>query len=363
MDGADGNLREQLKRPQIPFGPEPGQIAEFAPRPAHARGPRRRPRAPPATDLELFNGIGGFADDGREYVISRRSGSRRAAAGAVVERRRAPDVRVRGDRVRPRLHVVEQQPRQPAHAVAQRSGQRSAGRGGLPARRGDRRSSGRRRRCPPEAAGRTSCGTARATRLRARPRRHRLDAAAVRAADRRRSRSSASRCATTRPARRRCTVTLYVEWVLGENRVALAAARRHQPRPGDRRASWRATRSGRSSPTASRSSICTRATSATVTGDRTEFLGRNGTLRAPSALRARSRCRTAPAPAFDPCGAIQVTVALEPSRDADARRPARRRGRRRGGARAGAAATASPAAVDDALQQARGVLGSVCSAR
>ena len=30
MDETAGNLREQLKRPQIPFGPEPGQIPEVA---------------------------------------------------------------------------------------------------------------------------------------------------------------------------------------------------------------------------------------------------------------------------------------------------------------------------------------------
>ena len=40
MDGADGNLREQLKRPQIPFGPEPGQIPEFT-----AAAARRRRRS------------------------------------------------------------------------------------------------------------------------------------------------------------------------------------------------------------------------------------------------------------------------------------------------------------------------------
>src|SRR5688572_28190769 len=68
MDGADGRLREQLKRPQIPFEPEPGRIPEITAREAtldSAAG-----RAPGPADLEMFNGRGGFADYGREYVIT-----------------------------------------------------------------------------------------------------------------------------------------------------------------------------------------------------------------------------------------------------------------------------------------------------
>ena len=65
---------------------------------------------------------------------------------------------------------------------------------------------------------------------------------AVRAAAPSRSRCFASRCRTTGAARGALSVTLYVEWVLGENRSRIASARRHQPRPGDRRAVWRATR-------------------------------------------------------------------------------------------------------------------------
>ena len=69
MDGADGSLREQLKRPQIPFGPEPGQIPQFTSALPKRPQPVAASRMLPG-ELELPNGVGGFADAGREYVIS-----------------------------------------------------------------------------------------------------------------------------------------------------------------------------------------------------------------------------------------------------------------------------------------------------
>ncbi len=46
------------------------------------------------------------------------------------------------------------------------------------------------------------------------------------------------------------------------------------------------------------------------TCDRTEFIGRNGSMRQPAALRREPGCRAASAPRLDPCAAIQVPVAL-----------------------------------------------------
>ena len=59
--------------------------------------------------------------------------------GAVVERDRQFVVRLSGVRVRRRVHVVGKQPREPAHTVVQRSGQRPGERGDLRPRRRHRR--------------------------------------------------------------------------------------------------------------------------------------------------------------------------------------------------------------------------------
>jgi hypothetical protein len=61
-------------------------------------------------------------------------------ARALDERRRQrARLRLSGDRVGRGLHVVGEQPREPADAVVERRRERPAGRGRLPARRGDGR--------------------------------------------------------------------------------------------------------------------------------------------------------------------------------------------------------------------------------
>src|SRR3546814_21064186 len=54
----------------------------------------------------------------------------------------------------------------------------------------------------------------------------------------------------------------------------------------------------------------TDATARTVTGDRSEFIGRNGSLQDPEAMR-RTRLSGNLGPALDPCAAIPVSIALE----------------------------------------------------
>ena len=104
-----------------------GDTARAAPS-RRRRGERRRCR--------LDNGFGGVTPNG-DYQI--RVAGRPGAAGAVGERDRQPARRIRGDRAGRRLHLGREQLLLPADAVAQRSGQRPAERGALPARRGDRR--------------------------------------------------------------------------------------------------------------------------------------------------------------------------------------------------------------------------------
>jgi cellobiose phosphorylase len=109
--------------------------------------------------------------------------------------------------------------------------------------------------------------------------------------------------------RRRLTVTNYVDWVLGGDREetqlhvvtgwdaesrALFARNRYHPDFGGRLAFQAA-----SLPAVS------------WTADRTEFIGRNGTPRAPAAL-GRTKLGGRAGAGLDPCGAIQVAVDLEP---------------------------------------------------
>ncbi len=48
----------------------------------------------------------------------------------------------------------------------------------------------------------------------------------------------------------------------------------------------------------------------TMTGDRTEFLGRNGTIAHPDAMTKKNLSNSA-GPGFDPCAAIQVLFCLK----------------------------------------------------
>jgi cyclic beta-1,2-glucan synthetase len=106
---------------------------------------------------------------------------------------------------------------------------------------------------------------------------------------------------------RRLSVTGYVEWVLGDlrpkstmhvvtevdpNSGALFARNPYNTEFADRVAFFDADGATR-----------------TVSGDRTEFLGRNGTLRSPAAM-TRSRLSGKVGAALDPCAAIQVSFEL-----------------------------------------------------
>jgi len=117
------------------------------------------------------------------------------------------------------------------------------------------------------------------------------------------------------PRRRRLSATGYVEWVLGELREknapyihteiasdngALYARNRYSNDFGDWIAFFDVDPADRADPA-----------SGSVTADRDEFIGRNGSLRRPAALgRASLSGRTGAG--LDPCSAIQVVIELAP---------------------------------------------------
>ena len=114
------------------------------------------------------------------------------------------------------------------------------------------------------------------------------------------------------PRRRRLSATGYVEWVLGDLREknaphvhteiapdngALYARNRYSHDFGDWIAFFDVDPSDR--------------VSGSVTADREEFIGRNGSLRRPAALQ-RERLSGRTGAALDPCAAIQVVIDLAP---------------------------------------------------
>jgi cellobiose phosphorylase len=106
---------------------------------------------------------------------------------------------------------------------------------------------------------------------------------------------------------RRLSVTGYVEWVLGDLRAksAMHVVTEIDPTSGAlfARNAYNTEFSGRVA------FFDVDDLSRTLSGDRTEFLGRNGTLGSPEAM-TRSRLSGRLGAALDPCGAIQVPVDL-----------------------------------------------------
>ena len=106
---------------------------------------------------------------------------------------------------------------------------------------------------------------------------------------------------------RRLSVTGYVEWVLGDLR---AKSSMHVTTEVDSKTGALYARNAYNTEFSDRVCFFDVDDSArTVTGDRTEFLGRNGTLRNPASLR-RTRLSGKVGAALDPCAAMQVTFDL-----------------------------------------------------
>ena len=250
--GAEGDARRHLRaaqRPDLRRDPRAAarRGAGGAARPARQPGgptrspsgaawraaARRRKPAPdagaatagtgrgPARPCEFFNGLGGFSPDGREYVTVLGPGQSTPAPwiNVVANPSFGFQVAVEGGG----YTWSQQQPRQPAHAVVERSGQRPARRGPLCARRRQRRPVDADGAAdPPRAGALHRPAWARLQPLRAGGAGHRARAAAVRAARRSdqdlaphhaqhlrppravcRSRPTSNGCSACRAARRR----------------------------------------------------------------------------------------------------------------------------------------------------------------
>ena len=246
-------------------------------------------------------------------------GGRSSAAGAVGEHHREPERRLLRHRTRRRIHVGGEQLLLSAHAVVQRSGERSVRRGALSARRRERTRvdadaragagrSATRRRC----ADRTSCARAGRDAVHARARGIATRAVARRAASRpgEDRASCGSRIAARAPRRivahelrraghlARSASTRGINCTRGATSDTGAVFARELLRPTISR---RASRS-RGSASRSRSSPA----------NREEFIGRNGDLARRRRRCARTRCRARPARGSTPARLCGACSTLEP---------------------------------------------------
>ncbi len=114
---------------------------------------------------------------------------------------------------------------------------------------------------------------------------------------------------------RRLSVTAYVEWVLGSSRGTSApyiiTEIDQQSGAVFARSAWNGEFGGR----IAFADLCGKQTS--YTGDRTEFLGRNGTPERPAALAVDDPLSGKVGPGLDPCAALQTSVLLRPGARAE----------------------------------------------
>ena len=114
---------------------------------------------------------------------------------------------------------------------------------------------------------------------------------------------------------RRLSVTAYAEWVLGSSRSASApyiiTELDSQTGALLARSAWGGEFGGRIAfaDLAGRQTSCT--------GDRTEFLGRNGTLERPAALERGGPLSGKVGAGLDPCAALQTSIELRPGARAE----------------------------------------------
>jgi cyclic beta-1,2-glucan synthetase len=315
MDAADGDLASQLSRPQVPFVPAATRSSISDPD-APVAVPAASPSADTAgtrpEDLEWFNGFGGFAEDGREYVV------RLGGAGAalppvpwtnVIAQERfgfacteaGPgytwSVNSHDNRLTPWNNDPVADPPGEALFVQDETTGAFWSATPLPAGGGE----------PYIVRHGHGYSTYRHTR-------DGIDSDLTLFVPRedplkifRLSLTNAT------SVRRHLSITFYVDWVLGENRsrTSIHVLTGTEPVTGALIATNHFRQEFRDrigfidlSPGSAR----------TITGDRTEFIGRNGSLRRPAAL-GRDELSNRVGAAFDPCGAIRIEVELNPGEE------------------------------------------------
>jgi cyclic beta-1,2-glucan synthetase len=114
---------------------------------------------------------------------------------------------------------------------------------------------------------------------------------------------------------RRLSVTAYVEWVLGQSRAASAPFIITEVEPGSGVMLARNPWSNEYGSRVACADLGGRQTS--WTGDRREFLGRHGTLASPAALVANAPLSGHVGGGFDPCGALRTSIELDPGATAE----------------------------------------------
>jgi cyclic beta-1,2-glucan synthetase len=311
MDAANGGLRNQLTRPQAHVMPGPTRSDVSGP-----AGPAvpAQPRSSSGRELkaEMFNGLGGFAADGREYIIGVSAGAARLPpapwTNVVAHARFGFACTETGtgytwsqnshdNRLTPwRNDPVSDQPGEVLYIRDEESGEFWS--------------------ATPLPAGGGQSYTVRhghGYSVYEHARRELGSELLLFVPQDQPVKIFRLALKNTSPRRRRCSVTLYVEWVLGENRSRTGT---HVVTGFDPTAGTVFARNVFRQEFPDRVAFLhlSPGNGRSVTGDRTEFIGRNGSLTRPAAL-GREGLSNRTGPALDPCGAIRVQVDLPPGKE------------------------------------------------